>query len=120
VQLHFFFNQTNFNLCYRTYRKELIVAIPTLQNLDDAPCFPRDRRLAKAFMMGGFPGERAEREAIKAEEAAARERNRNAFNAMVERSRAEAKLKTSEGCSAIMPWMRGKGCQPAKGMGQLH
>ena len=48
------------------YRKAVVHAIGTLNYLDDAPVRPRERRLAAAFVAGGFDAERAEREAIKA------------------------------------------------------
>lgn len=50
--------------------------MPTLQNLDDMPCFEKERRLAHAFMRGGLKAEAAERTTIKEEEAAAREHSR--------------------------------------------
>jgi hypothetical protein len=65
--------------------------MPQLKNLDDMPCFERDRRLATAFMRGGIDAERAERAAITAEVNETHERNRNDFNRMVESARAEAR-----------------------------
>lgn len=50
--------------------------MPELQNLDDMPCFPKDRRLAAVFMQGGAQAEAAERVAIKEEEQMARENSR--------------------------------------------
>jgi hypothetical protein len=64
--------------------------MPALRNLDDMPCFPRDRRLAAAFMEGGAEAERAEREAIRSEEAAERTRQRLAFDDLVARAKADA------------------------------
>lgn len=66
------------------FRKAVINLMPALNYLDDAPVRPRDRRLADAFVRGGFEGERAEREALKAEEAAEAERHRREFDRMVE------------------------------------
>jgi hypothetical protein len=53
-----------------------MVAMPALQNLDDMPCFEKERRLAQAFMRGGLQCEASERDAIREEEAAAGERSR--------------------------------------------
>ena len=68
----------------------MLVAMPTLNNLDDVPSFPRDRRLASAFAAGGLAAERGERAAIKAEEDAVREAHREAFVKMVADARAAA------------------------------
>ncbi len=40
------------------YRKRTISSMPTLNYLDDAPVFPKDRRLAQAFCEGGLEAER--------------------------------------------------------------
>lgn len=53
-----------------------MIQMPTLMNLDDMPCFPKDRRLAEAFMSGGAQAESAERLKIKQEEQDAREKSR--------------------------------------------
>lgn len=63
--------------------------MPALQNLDDMPCFEKDRRLALAHSRGGIEAERLERKAIAAEAAATRERHRCAFNDLIERARRE-------------------------------
>lgn len=63
--------------------------MPALQNLDDMPCFQKDRRLALAHSRGGLEAERLERKAIAAEAAAARERHRRAFNDLIDRARRE-------------------------------
>lgn len=64
--------------------------MPQLNNLDDMPCFERDRRLAAAFMQGGVEAERSERARIKEEESEHRERCSREFNDMVLRAQAEA------------------------------
>ena len=57
-----------------SYRKTVTVAMPGLNYLDDAPVFPKDRRLADAWSRGGVAEERAERGKIADEEARARRR----------------------------------------------
>lgn len=64
--------------------------MPQLNNLDDMPCFEKDRRIAAAFMAGGMDGERAMRATLKEEEEALRNKNLADFNEMVARARAEA------------------------------
>eukprot|EP00892_Ulva_mutabilis_P000279 jgi/Ulvmu1/10251/UM060_0052.1 len=73
----------------RNFRKTVMLAMPALQNLDDMPCFEKDRRLARAHARGGVEAERAEREVIAVEKAATRERHRAAFNDMMARARLE-------------------------------
>lgn len=51
----------------RNYRKRLLVGMPSLNYLDDSPCFPKDRRLAQAFLEGGLEAERAMREQVRRE-----------------------------------------------------
>lgn len=36
------------------YRKATIAKMPNLRYLDDSPVFPKDRRLAEAFLRGGL------------------------------------------------------------------
>ncbi|KAG2437441.1 hypothetical protein HXX76_006091 [Chlamydomonas incerta] len=73
---------------YRHYRKTLLARMPALNYLDDSPVFPKDRRLAQAFVDGGgVEAERAMRETIRREEEETREMHRRAFDAMVERAR---------------------------------
>ncbi|PNH04273.1 Dynein assembly factor 1, axonemal [Tetrabaena socialis] len=72
---------------FKHYRKTLLARMPLLNYLDDSPVFPKDRRLAEAFMAGGLEAERAMREAIRVEEEETREAHRRAFDAMVERAR---------------------------------
>lgn len=43
---------------HRHYRKTVLAGMPTLNYLDDCPAFPKDRRLAIAFMQGGIDAER--------------------------------------------------------------
>eukprot|EP00983_Pelagomonas_calceolata_P116163 1160274-Pelagomonas_calceolata.AAC.6 len=42
----------------RHYRKRTIATMSTLNYLDDAPVFPKDRRIAVAFCEGGLEAER--------------------------------------------------------------
>ncbi|MEW5296748.1 MAG: hypothetical protein WDW36_000007 [Sanguina aurantia] len=72
----------------RHYRKIMLTRFPTLNYLDESPCFPNDRRLAAAFVRGGLDVERAERDTIRREEEALRERHRQAFDDMVAAARA--------------------------------
>lgn len=52
----------------RHYRKTLLARMPSLNYLDDSPVFPKDRRLAMAFVDGGgIEAERAMRETIRYE-----------------------------------------------------
>ena len=39
--------------------------MPNLNYLDESPCFPKDRRLAEAFMAGGMEAERAMRDQVR-------------------------------------------------------
>ena len=66
-----------------------MLAMPGLQNLDDMPCFEKDRRLARAHERGGIEAEQLERKAIADEAAATRERHRMAFNKLIEQARHE-------------------------------
>jgi hypothetical protein len=61
------------------YRKFTVVAMPTLNYLDESPVFEKERRFAVAFTRGGIEGEKQEREERKKEEAELREKNRKAF-----------------------------------------
>ena len=38
--------------------------MPGLNYLDESPVFPKDRRLAQAFVEGGLPAEKAMREQV--------------------------------------------------------
>lgn len=49
----------------RNYRKRLLAGMPNLNYLDESPCFPKDRRLAEAFMAGGMEAERAMRDQVR-------------------------------------------------------
>lgn len=64
--------------------------MPSLHYLDDSPCFPKDRRLAEAFVKGGVSAEREMREEIRAEEDAKRSQSLEDFNAMVKRAKEKA------------------------------
>jgi hypothetical protein len=52
----------------RHYRKTLLARMGQLNYLDDSPCFPKDRRLAVAFVEGGLDAERAMRDQIRCTE----------------------------------------------------
>lgn len=73
---------------YRHYRKKLLAGMVQLNYLDESPCFPKDRRLAEAFMAGGLEAERAMREQLRREDQEKEERNRKAFDDMVAKARA--------------------------------
>lgn len=70
----------------------MLTRFPTLNYLDESPCFPNDRRLAAAFVEGGLDVERAERDTIRKEEEALREKHRQAFDDMVAAARANPPL----------------------------
>jgi hypothetical protein len=70
------------------YRKNVICRLRGLTYLDDRPVFEDERRLALAWQAGGREGEKAEREAIRLEKEAKDEANRQAFQDMIDASRA--------------------------------
>lgn len=70
------------------YRKNIICLLRGLTYLDDRPVFDDERRLAHAWQLGGRDGEKAEREAIRLEKLAKDESNRQAFQLMIDASRA--------------------------------
>ena len=80
-----------------SYRKTVTCALPSLNYLDDAPVFPKDRRLAEAWLRGGLEEERAERARIFEDEKAERERQRRNFERMVTEARAEAEARRAAG-----------------------
>lgn len=71
------------------YRKSITALCQSMRYIDDRPVFEDDRRTAVAFNRGGLPEEREERRRIKEEKDAAHRRNMEAFQEMIERSRAE-------------------------------
>jgi hypothetical protein len=74
----------------RNFRRRLLSAMPTLQNFDDMPCRPQDKRLAAAFIRGGRDAEVNEREIIRQEEEQTRAYNRLAVDNMVQQAKADA------------------------------
>ena len=58
----------------KSYRKTVVARMRALNYLDDAPVFPKDRRLAEAWARGGVEEERAERGRIFDDEKKHRER----------------------------------------------
>jgi dynein assembly factor 1 len=66
----------------------VICRLRGLTYLDDRPVFEDERRLALAWQAGGREGEKAEREAIRLEKEAKDEANRQAFQDMIDASRA--------------------------------
>jgi hypothetical protein len=66
--------------------------VDRLNYLDDSPVFPKDRRLAAAWLKGGVEEEKAERGRIFEDERNERERHRAAFDEMVADARREVSL----------------------------
>eukprot|EP00854_Cymbomonas_tetramitiformis_P023518 gene23518-28474_t len=75
------------------YRKTFIAKMPSLNYMDDMPVFPKERRLAEAFLRGGLEEEKLERVRIKEDEAAAKVENARAWEELVARGREAAKNK---------------------------
>jgi dynein assembly factor 1 len=71
------------------YRKTTTACLKDLKYLDDRPVFEEDRRAAEAFNRGGLEEERAERKKMREEKSEAHRRNMEAFQKMIENSRAE-------------------------------
>jgi len=78
------------------YRRSLMVKIPQLAYLDDKPVFEDDRRIAAAWFKGGNKQEQQEnvvdeREQIRHEAKAERNKNAVLFKEMVEKAKADKK-----------------------------
>jgi hypothetical protein len=82
----------------RNYRRRLLGALVSLQNLDDMPCFSKEKRLAAAFMQGGTTAESTLRAEIKLEEEEARAQHRLAFDTMVQQAKDDASAGRSVVC----------------------
>ena len=80
-----------------SYRKTLVSGMKRLNYLDDSPVFPKDKRLAAAWLRGGVEEEKAERARIFEDERRERERHRAAFDDMVANARREAEEKERAG-----------------------
>ena len=99
----------------RHYRKSLIAAMPSLNYLDESPVFPKEERLAQAFVRGGVTEEREERKRIREEEEAERQRHRDAFKAMVEAGKAKRQRELMEQEEAISRQFHGLEPRPEAG-----
>ena len=73
------------------YRRIFIGNMLTLNYFDDMPAFPRDRRLALAWLRGGIQAEREERRKINEEETAKRNARAKEFSQMVADAKERAK-----------------------------
>lgn len=74
----------------KSYRKTVVSRMRALNYLDDAPVFPRDRRLAEAWARGGVEEEREERRRIFDDERKRRERRAENFDTAVSEAKREA------------------------------
>ena len=81
----------------KSYRKTVVARMRALNYLDDAPVFPKDRRLAEAWARGGVEEERAERGRIFDDEKKHRERQARNFDAMVAEAKRDAAARASSG-----------------------
>ena len=81
----------------KSYRKTVVARMRALNYLDDAPVFPKDRRLAEAWARGGVEEERAERGRIFDDEKKHRERQARNFDAMVAEAKRDAAARASGG-----------------------
>ena len=72
------------------YRKTVLGNMQWLSYLDDAPAFDKDKRCAAAWLTGGVEAERAERDVIRAEEEATRQKNRENFQSIIAEAEARA------------------------------
>jgi len=81
----------------KSYRKTVVARMRALNYLDDAPVFPKDRRLAEAWARGGVEEERAERGRIFDDEKKRRERQARNFDAMVAEAKRGAAARASAG-----------------------
>ena len=81
--LSLYAHQNPFCSLIKPYRKTVLGKIRTLRYLDDRPVFPDERRTVDAWHGGGVEAEKTEREAIRTEEVARNQRNRDAFRELV-------------------------------------
>ena len=81
----------------KSYRKTVVARMRALNYLDDAPVFPKDRRLAEAWARGGVEEERAERGRIFDDEKKHRERQARNFDAMIAEAKRDAAARASRG-----------------------
>lgn len=73
------------------YRKVFLSRMDSLNYFDDSPAFPRDKRLAHAWIAGGAEAEREERRKINDEDRARRDRRMSEFRQMVDEARERGK-----------------------------
>jgi dynein assembly factor 1, axonemal len=81
----------------KSYRKTVVSRMRSLNYLDDAPVFPKDRRLAKAWARGGVEEEREERRRIFEDEQKHRERQQKNFEEMVSNAKRDAAAREKAG-----------------------
>ena len=81
----------------KSYRKTVVSRMRALNYLDDAPVFPKDRRLAEAWARGGVEEEREERRRIFEDEQKHRERQQKNFEEMVSNAKRDAAAREQAG-----------------------